>query len=390
MKALLIRQADKINRIRSRQSNTKLDLMKLYGIFCVVHAHTIYYGFSVSQYLTISSVYVIQLFMFCSGYFYRQDTDQTTFLPYLKKCARSYLLPYFTWNLLYGLVCQVLRLMGLITYGSDLSLYSFLVRPWTDAAQYSFNLPAWFLLALFLVAMLTWAVRHALSRRAPISKVTDHLLLAAFFLISIISMVLLGPEKHYGFKVALLRPLVLLPYYQMGLVYRHYWEGHGKRLLVAAVLLVIQLLLPVINGDSLLTYMIYGYFYGNPLLLMLAAATAVLLIAEICDLIAPFFKKFRAIHHMSRCTMYIMLHHLFIVFLIQFLFRIVNHFVALPGYNIGSFTHSQWYFYTFGHSKLQYVYLLIALLTPVLLHFVYEAAILTLAKKLRRHPAVTT
>lgn len=381
MNKVLMQQAEKIKRTRCRQSNTKLDLMKLYGIFCVVYAHVMLHGVSVSDHLIISSVYVIQLFIFCSGYFYKVETDQTTFLPYLKKCARAYLLPYFVWNLIYGIICQLLRLTGVITYGSDLSLYSFFVRPWLDANQYCFNLPSWFLLSLFLVVMVTWCFRHVLSRKKPMTKTMDYLLLLFFFAISIAAVAILGPKKHYGLKVALFRPMVLLPYYQLGLVYKRYWEGKGKRLLNILVLLAVQILLPILNGDSLLTAMVYGYFSGNPLLLVLGALTAVLLIAEICDLIAPFFQRFRAVQYCSRCTMYIMQHHLFVLFLPQFILWVVNHFIAIPHFNSSSFTGSQWYLFCFWVLKLRALYLPAALLLPVLTHYLYETVILHLAGK---------
>ena len=60
----MINHAD---RIRNRgQTDPMLDLMKLFGMFCVVYAHTFLHGLGLMGRGVRSSVYVIQLFIFCS------------------------------------------------------------------------------------------------------------------------------------------------------------------------------------------------------------------------------------------------------------------------------------------------------------------------------------
>ena len=386
MLQLLAAKAEKIHRLRNRTSNTKMDLMKLYGIFCVAFAHCFTYGFRVSSHLNVSSIYVIQLFMFCSGYFYRTDTDHAGVRTYFKKCSKAYLLPYFTWNLIYGALLTALRLCGVVNYGSGVTLYSFFVRPWLDGEQYVYNTPSWFLPALFLVAMITWGLRKLLSWGTSLGKRGDYLLLAGLMAVGIAAVFLLGEEYHAGLKVGFLRPLVLLPYYQLGIVYKKYWEGDDrkKKLLAAAVLLVIQVALPLINGGALKTSMIYGYFSGNPLLLVVCAVTAVLLIAVVCDLLSPLFVKIRAAGFLSRNTMYMMLHHLFVLFLIQLGIFALNRYIPLPDYDASRFRDSIWYCYTFGKAGLRYLYVAVALVLPAILHWGYETVILKLAEQAGR------
>ena len=53
----------------------------------------------------------VPLFLFVSGYFYQGSAEEHP-IPYLKKKIRRLLMPYFIWNLLYGLFAWLLRAKG--------------------------------------------------------------------------------------------------------------------------------------------------------------------------------------------------------------------------------------------------------------------------------------
>lgn len=362
---------DKIRRARTRRSNTQMDLLKLYGIFCVVYAHCFTHGFSGLG--VVSSVYVIQIFMFCSGYFYRRETDSVGAAAYLKKCAKSYLLPYFGWNLAYGLLHEALYRLGVLKFGSGLSLYTLLVQPWLDGEQFGLNLPSWFLLTLFLVAVITWLVRHLLSRVTAMTGTVDAVLLGVLLAVGLAAVALAGPSEDHGLRAAVLRPLVLLPYYQLGIVYRT-WNpgprGHAVLLLgAAAVLAAIWRF-----GGNIGTKMLYCSFTGNPVLLVLAAVAAVLLTASICGLAAPALSGVRLVRYGGRCTMYIMLHHMLVLYGIQGLW----YLIGAAGFASQRFQTSLWYRFCFQRPWLLWVYLLAALAVPMAAHYVYETLVLRL------------
>lgn len=379
--AYITDQANKISRRKGKARDMRIDLLRSFGIFCIVYAHCMDHGFRPVHLFTVSSVFVIQLFVFCGGYFYRDS--EIPFMKFLCKKSKQYLLPYYFWNLVYGLVSAVLRKLGVIEYGKGLSFTTLLLEPWSDGAQFYFNYASWFLLSLFVVVILTEIVRRIIAKTIGHSRNTDYCLLAVFFLLSLGAMLLLGEEQyHYGLKIAVLRPLVLLPYYQLGYVYKTYWcSGCSNRvkLIWATGLLVLHIALNLVF-DRLGTKMVYGHFVGNPIVLMVAALSAVLLLAAIGGLLEKPLARISVISTLSRNTMSIMLHHMFVMFLIQLFLCCLG----FPGFDGEQFRSSIWYDYTFGLEREWFVliYVAIAMAVPVVCHLVYEKIIITLGRRI--------
>ena len=376
-------QANKISRRKGKTRDMRIDLLRAFGIFCIVYAHCMDHGFRPIHLFTVSSVFVIQLFVFCAGYFYR-DSDMP-FMKFLCKKAKEYLIPYYVWNLVYGLVSAALRAIGLIEYGKGLSLTTLLLEPWSDGAQFYFNYASWFLLSLFVVVALTEIIKRIIAKTIGHSRKSDYILLVVFLLVSLGAMALLGDEQYnYGLKVAVLRPLVLLSYYQLGYVYKTYWcrgRSNCVKLIWVTGLLIFHIVLNLVF-DRLGTKMVYGHFVGNPIVLMVAALSAVLLLAAIGGLLEKPLARVPLLSTVSRNTMSIMLHHMFVMFLIQ----LVLYCLKFPGFDGEQFRSSIWYDYTFGFDRewVILIYVAIAMAVPVVCHLIYEKIIVTLGRRITR------
>ncbi len=375
----LMLQRTKIQKLRQRDANTQMDLLRLYGMFCVVYAHCYMHGISIPGFGVVSSVYVIQLFIFSSGYFYRPEQDGD--VTYLRKCAKGYLLPYFLWNLVYGLIHQVFYAIDLIRFGADLNLYTLLVRPWLDAEQFGLNIPSWFLLSLFLCAVAIWCIRTAVFQLVVRGAVAEGMIFLVLSGISLLVLCWVGQGNYYLNRGAVARPLIILPYFQLGILYRTYGNRLSrKHQFLFCVLLCFGLMILYRMDSGLSTKMLYCYFVGNPVLLLLGALASVLMVTLACGLVAPLFSGSRLIRYSGRCTMYIMLHHMLVLYAIQFLLFCGNHLWGLSDYSVAGFKGSIWYRYCFGDSRWMLLYILVAMLIPVIVHRIYEEIILTFCK----------
>lgn len=376
--------AERNARRNSRTSNAKIDLLRVYGMFCIVYAHCTGHGLRLFGAAPVSSVYVIGLFIFCAGYFYRPDQDRASPLAFLRGRAKAYLLPYFLWNLVYGIVVNLMRHWGVVTYGKGLSLYTLFVSPWLDGEQFEFNYPSWFLLSLFLVVVCTWGLRRLMSLRRPMDRKKDHILLVLLTLPAIAAVYLLGQgEYHTGPEIAVLRPLTLLPFYQLGYVYRAYWEKAMDRWYWGPILAASQAALCLLNGSPFDTRMVYGYFLGDPVLLVLTAGCMVLLLSWAAGWLGKAVHG-RALQYTAHCSMYIMLHHLFLLFLCHMVLWGIDRLCPLPGFSESRFHSSIWYVYTPLGRPMVLLYVAVCYMVPVLIHLGYEAILGRLALRLDR------
>ena len=381
----ILQKAAGITRRQNRVSNPQIDLLRIFGIFLIVYAHCTSHGMRIFGIAPVSSVYVIQLFIFCAGYFYRPEQDSAVPKTFLLSRAKAYLLPYFLWNAVYGILCNMLRAAGVIRYGSGLNLRSLFLEPWISAQQFMLNYPSWFLLSLFLVVLVTWGIRRGISRGKPLNAAADHVLLLVFLLLAVGAVAILQDgTEHQGLLVAVFRPLVLLPFYQLGYVYRTYWEQKGRNFLWIAGLLLAQTAVCLLGGSALQTKMVYGYFVGNPVLLVLTAVLMVLLLMRLASIPSGVLRGNAVLKYLSHCTMYIMLHHFFVMFLTQLVLWSVNHFSALPGFQPEAFQESVWYLYSPLGRPTRIVYVGICLVLPVVLHWIYERILLHFAANIRK------
>lgn len=371
-----------IQRRNRRDSDPQIDLLRLFGMFCIVYAHCTSQGLRLFGLLPASSVYVIGLFVFCVGYFYRKDNDHADPRTYLLGRARAYLLPYFLWNLFYGVITAVLRALGVIQYGEPLTLYTLFVSPWLDPSQFQLNYAAWFLPALFLVVVCTWVLRRLLSHSRASEKTTDLILLGLMTLAAAAAVCLLGQGKfHYGPMIAVLRPVTILPFYQLGYVYKTYWADRLHRWYWGAALLLIQAALSLLNRVPFETKMVYGYFVGNPLLLVLTAVCMTLLLSWAAFYLGTLIHG-RLLKFASHCTMYIMLHHLFVLFAMHLVLWGINHIYPLAGFSAAQFHASMWYIYLPLGRPMVLLYAAVCYAVPVAVHFLYERAVCALAKRM--------
>lgn len=146
----LHKYAEKIRKKRNAVLNQEFLLLQTIAIVLVVIGHEKQGALTpFSDWFPIYS-YHMPLFVFISGYFYKQGAEQHIFRSLVHK-ARRLLIPYFIWNLVYGLIILLFQQFGWIEYGQELNLYNLFVEPWVLGKQFEFNRAAWFVPTLFLV-----------------------------------------------------------------------------------------------------------------------------------------------------------------------------------------------------------------------------------------------
>lgn len=146
---------------RKTEYNMTFGLLAGLAIVMVVAGHLGYEIMTVGGLFPYYSFHV-PLFLFISGYFYRENAEEHP-AAYMKKKIVRLLLPYFIWNLVYGLFAYLLRAKG-FTMGEEIGIRTLFLAPFLHGYQFIYNYAAWFVPVLFVVEMMNLFMRILMRR----------------------------------------------------------------------------------------------------------------------------------------------------------------------------------------------------------------------------------
>lgn len=346
--------------------NTAFGILSALAIVMVVAGHLGYNILTVGDLFPYYSFHV-PLFMFISGYFYRQEEQERPF-SYIKRKARRLLLPYFIWNLLYGLIAWVLRAEGSFTFGESISFKSLFLDPFLHGYQYLYNFAAWFVPVLFLIEMMNLLMRIVLQK---IHLQYEWLILAGTLAVGMMVVWLAvsghvwGPYKMPG------RILFLFPCFQMGQFYRRKLEKHDRlgNLPYFAIVIGVQVVLNLCcNGLAYSCVWCTGFANG-PVIPYVTAVSGIAFWLRVSKILAPVCGPDCAVVYLGQNTYPVMMHHIMVFMLIK---MVLAGIAAGTGY-LADFDFTRFYtdidycYLVKGAEAFKMVYLAAGIILPLLL-----------------------
>ena len=135
--------------------NQTFQILTVIGILSVIMGHVDLDTFPLMNTWFTPYSYHMALFVFISGYFYKEQNAKSreAVMKYTGKKIRSLLLPLFVWNLIYGGIVALLSHRG-FQIGQMPTFYNLLIAPFLDGPVFVYNMTGWFVMPLFLVQML--------------------------------------------------------------------------------------------------------------------------------------------------------------------------------------------------------------------------------------------
>ena len=197
------------------KTNKKFLLLSFWGIIFVVlgHCSGLHKNMFFCNIFPFYSFHMA-LFIFISGYFYKKSPAKKFFVKKTKKIIISYLI----WNLIYGIIVNILKNLGVINYGKDLTLYNIFIAPFmTYSNQFHFNSPAWFLISIYFVQVIYCIIDKINIKDYKINKYI------VFIISSIIASITLKSAlngNNYGIWILITRVSFLFPFYCLGQIYK--------------------------------------------------------------------------------------------------------------------------------------------------------------------------
>lgn len=294
--------------------NKEFRILSAFGILFVVAGHLNYDLFTVGGLFPYYSFHVF-IFLFVSGYFYNEEAEKHVISYFVKKCL-SLLLPYYIWNLVYGIVAFLLHGAG-FSIGQELSVYTLLLAPFDGGHQFMYQYPSWFVPVLFIIEMINVMMRKVLSW----FRLNNEWLILAGCLAAGILTVWLAIGNHvWGWYKIPGRILFMLPGFQFGRIYREKLEKKDvlPNGIYFIIVMTIQVIIHICTGGRLAFGAVWvNNFACGPIVPYLTVITGIAFWLRIAKCIkdVPFFAT--GLVTIGRNTYSIMMHHIFACFMVK-------------------------------------------------------------------------
>lgn len=340
---------------KNTKENRTFRILSALGIIFVVSGHLGYSAFEVGGLFPYYSFHVF-VFLFVSGYFYKEEAENSI-LNYIGRKCKTLLLPYFLWNLFYGAAATLLHGLG-FSLGKNLSLKTLLIQPFVDGHQFLYNFSAWFVPALFLLEVLNVLMRKILG---ILHLKNEWLILAGCLILGMLAVQLAIEGRVWGYYKLPGRLMFMMPGFQMGRIYREKLERHdtlpdGWYFLIVTIL---QSLISIFCAGLAFSTVWVGSFANGPMVPYLTIVTGIafwLRIAKMIDGLPVLAEKMA---FLGRNTYAVMLHHVAIFMVIKGICYLCSCFTPLcADFNPELFFHDIGYVYPMGGaegSKLIYL-----------------------------------
>lgn len=353
----------------SREYNVTFGVLSALGIIMIVAGHSGYDILSVGGLFPYYSFHV-PLFLFISGYFYRGEEENRPFV-YLKKKAGRLLLPYFIWNVIYGIVAWALRAFGGFAMGEAVSFRTLFVSPFLNGYQFIYHFAAWFVPVLFIVEVMNLCMR-LLLRRLHINS--EWLILIVTLAVGMLVVQFAIEGRVWGLYKTPGRILFLYPCFQMGRFYKKKLESRdtlGNVPYFAAVLGIQVLLHLCCNGLAYSSVWCTGFANG-PVIPYVTVMSGVAFWLRTAKILAPLCggdRRCGFFLYLGRNTYAVMMHHIMAFMLVKMILAgIAAHTGYLADFDFTEFYGNIDYYYLVkGSEAFKMVYLAAGVALPLLL-----------------------
>ena len=371
--------------------NVTFGILSAIAIIMIVAGHAGYDILTVGGLFPYYSFHV-PLFMFISGYFYRGEEEERP-LPFLKKKVKRLLLPYFIWNVIYGIVAWALRTFCGFSMGEAVSFKTLFVTPFLNGYQFMYNYAAWFVPVLFLVEVMNLCMRLVLKR---LNLNSEWLILSGSLAVGMAVVQLAIGGHVWGLYKTPGRILFLYPCFQMGQFYKNKLEPRDTlgNLPYFAVVVGVQTILHLCcNGLAYSSVWCTGFANG-PVIPYVTAVSGIAFWLRVAKILAPLCGERRSddtaaqleeekrsglaavqnpaggfLLYLGRNTYAVMMHHVMAFMLVKMVLAgIAAHTGYLADFDFTRFYEDIDYFYTVKGAEAFYmVYLAAGVGLPLLL-----------------------
>lgn len=294
--------------MKDKQINPVFRILSALAIIFVVAGHADFGVFDVAGMFPYYSFHV-GVFAFISGYFYKEESEKDVW-GYIKKKAKHLLIPYFLWNLFYGIFTTGLRMIG-FHIGNPITVKTLLLDPFMGGHQYGLNFASWFVPVLFMIEIINVVGRKILDfvrLKKEGFLFTGSLLVGMTVVWLSIRGSVWGYYKHIGCI------LFLFPIFQWGQFYKKRLEEKINTIPIGVYFPVVCLIqyITLIYAKGQVAYSTVwctGFAHG-PIVPYITTFAGIAFWMGIARLMVPLWKENNLLDMIGKNTFGIMMHHI--------------------------------------------------------------------------------
>lgn len=352
------------------KTNKKMLILSCIGIIIVVLGHSADQISLVSNIFKYYSFHMV-LFVFISGYFYKPENEDKLWGKegYILKKIKRLVIPYFMWNLIYGIIVNIFKSLNIISYGEPINFNSLFVKPWITGHQFILNLASWFLLALFIVNILYILIRKIFTK----IKLWNDYVAVFVTLMGAITCVYLSKQNLRQEYIPILRTGFFLFFYQFGYIYKTKIENKLRINAALYLFLLIMVQLIILKVDGKISNRVVFMSFDSKMIItpIIVGLTGILFWTKISEILEPSLGNSKVVNYIGNNTFDIMLHHLFCMFLINVIIFKISTLLHLDGFNVERFKTTIYYCYTAGLAQVQILYTFCIITIPLIVRYAY-------------------
>lgn len=347
--------------------NSTFRILSAIGIILVVAGHADFHVFDLGGLFPYYSFHVA-VFLFISGYFYN-EREELQILAYIKRKVLRLMVPYFIWNLFYGILAAILR-MNEFQLGESVSIRSLFLDPFLGGHQFAYNFPAWFVPALFLIEVINICMRRILT----LLRINYEYLIMAGCLAAGILTVWLAIDGHvWGYYKLPGRILFMLPLYELGHLYKKKLEKKDtlSNIVYFGIVLMVQLCV-VLSSHGLAYSTVWCTGFANgPLVPYITALTGIAFWLRVSKMLSPLLTQMKWVNYLGAHTFAVMMHHILGIFVVKGAFYILS--LSTSWFRdfdtLAYFTDVNYIYLVNGIHITKWIYLAAGLLVPLLISY---------------------
>lgn len=367
-----------------KEVNNTFKLLSAIGILLIVSGHCYHGGVTLGYEWFPTYSYNLALFVFISGYFYK-DKHEEHIGKYIWGRAKRLILPAYIWNILYGGLIIALAYAG-FSIGAKPDTYNLFIMPFVDGEAFKYNLGSWFVYPLFCVYVFNILFRKLLKF---LHRRNEFVILAVYLAIGMLGIYISNQcirSGIHGPMKLLLRSMFFLPCFQFGRVYAQKLEKHDKlnNLVYFGIIIAIQLVLLTFNKT--LEYQPSNCNFPNGMFITyISALTGIAFWLRVAKILTPALGNSRTVKVLGDNTYSLMIHHMWGFMCIKFIFWLISSVTPFfDNFNADLMKSNIWYYYLpNGMQHYAFLYTVGGILISLLIGFIADKLVRFLCVKFR-------